>query len=74
MLPRDVVDYKAVAEGLRSKHLPELLLMYFRGTASNGEPFENELQEFDNVILTPILEAIPWKHRLISGLRLLKSL
>jgi D-3-phosphoglycerate dehydrogenase len=50
----DVVDYKAVAEGLRSKHLAGVAADVFPGEpASNGEPFENELQEFDNVILTP---------------------
>ena len=50
----DIVDYKAVAEGLRSKHLAGVAADVFPGEpASNGEPFENELQEFDNVILTP---------------------
>ncbi len=50
----DVVDYKAVADGLRSKHLAGAAADVFPGEpASNGEPFLNELQEFDNVILTP---------------------
>jgi len=50
----DVVDYKAVADGLQSKHLAGAAADVFPGEpASNGEPFINELQEFDNVILTP---------------------
>lgn len=50
----DVVDYKAVAEGLRSKHLAGVAADVFpREPASNDEPFENDLQEFNNVILTP---------------------
>lgn len=50
----DVVDYKAVAGGLRSKHLAGVAADVFpREPASNGELFETELQEFENVILTP---------------------
>jgi D-3-phosphoglycerate dehydrogenase / 2-oxoglutarate reductase len=50
----DVVDYKAVADGLRSKHLSGVAADVFPiEPASNDEPFVNELQEFDNVILTP---------------------
>ncbi len=50
----DVVDYKAVAEGLRSKHLAGVAADVFpKEPASNEEPFENILQEFNNVILTP---------------------
>lgn len=50
----DVVDYKAVADGLRSKHLAGVAADVFpREPASNDEPFENDLQEFNNVILTP---------------------
>jgi D-3-phosphoglycerate dehydrogenase len=50
----DVVDYKAVAEGLRSKHLSGMAADVFpKEPASEKEPFINELQEFDNVILTP---------------------
>jgi D-3-phosphoglycerate dehydrogenase / 2-oxoglutarate reductase len=50
----DVVDYKAVAEGLRLKHLAGVAADVFPvEPTSNDEPFENELQEFDNVILTP---------------------
>ncbi len=50
----DVMDYKAIADGLRSKHLAGVAADVFpREPASVNEPFVNELQEFDNVILTP---------------------
>jgi len=50
----DVVDYKAVAEGLRSRHLSGVAADVFPNEpASDKEPFITELQEFDNVILTP---------------------
>jgi D-3-phosphoglycerate dehydrogenase len=50
----DVVDYKAVADGLRSKHLSGVAADVFPSEpASNDEPFITELQEFANVILTP---------------------
>jgi len=50
----DVVDYKAVAEGLRSKHLAGAAADVFPvEPVSNDDLFENDLQEFDNVILTP---------------------
>ncbi len=50
----DVVDYKAVAEGLKSKHLSGMAADVFpKEPASDKEPFISELQEFDNVILTP---------------------
>lgn len=50
----DVVDYHAAAESLKAKHLAGLAADVFpHEPASNGEPFINELQEFNNVILTP---------------------
>jgi D-3-phosphoglycerate dehydrogenase len=50
----DVVDYKAIADGLRTKHLAGVAADVFpREPASTGELFETELQEFNNVILTP---------------------
>jgi D-3-phosphoglycerate dehydrogenase len=50
----DIVDYKAVAEGLRNKQLAGVAADVFPvEPASNNEPFETELQEFHNVILTP---------------------
>jgi D-3-phosphoglycerate dehydrogenase len=50
----DVVDYKAVADALRSKQLAGVAADVFPAEpASENEPFINELQEFDNAILTP---------------------
>ncbi|TFG88292.1 MAG: phosphoglycerate dehydrogenase, partial [Candidatus Atribacteria bacterium] len=50
----EVMDYKAVARGLGSKHLGGVAADVFPSEPStNGEPFVNELQEFENVILTP---------------------
>jgi D-3-phosphoglycerate dehydrogenase / 2-oxoglutarate reductase len=50
----DVVDYEAVAKALMSKHLAGVAADVFpKEPASNDEPFESELQKFDNVILTP---------------------
>ena len=50
----DVVDYSAVADGLRSNHLSGVAADVFpMEPASNDEPFSNELQGLPNVILTP---------------------
>lgn len=50
----DVVDYKAVAEGLRTKRLAGAAADVFPvEPASNEDLFESELQGFRNVILTP---------------------
>lgn len=50
----DVVDYKAVAEGLRSGQLAGVAADVFpKEPSSNDKPFENDLQDFNNVILTP---------------------
>lgn len=50
----DVVDYKALAEGLRSSQLSGVAADVFpTEPASNDEPFINELQGLGNVILTP---------------------
>ncbi len=50
----DVMDYKAVSHGLRSKHLAGVAADVFpKEPTSENEPFVSELQEFDNVILTP---------------------
>ncbi len=50
----DVVDYKAVADALKSKYLGGAAAdVFLKEPSSNVEPFENELQQFDNVILTP---------------------
>lgn len=50
----DVVDYCALADGLKSGHLSGVAADVFPAEpASNDEPFENELQGLPNVILTP---------------------
>jgi D-3-phosphoglycerate dehydrogenase len=50
----DVVDYTAVADGLRSGHLAGVAADVFPSEpSSDEEPFISELQEFNNVILTP---------------------
>lgn len=50
----DVVDYWAVAEGLKKGHLAGAAADVFDPEpVSNEEPFIHELQEFENVILTP---------------------
>jgi D-3-phosphoglycerate dehydrogenase len=50
----DVLDYVAVAESLRSKHLGGIAADVFPNEpASSEEPFISELQEFNNAILTP---------------------
>jgi D-3-phosphoglycerate dehydrogenase len=50
----DVVDYKAVAAGLSNKHIAGAAADVFPvEPSSDQEPFITELQEFQNVILTP---------------------
>lgn len=50
----DVMNYKAAADGLRSGHLAGVAADVFPvEPASTNEPFINDLQEFNNVILTP---------------------
>jgi D-3-phosphoglycerate dehydrogenase len=50
----DIVDYKSVSAALRTKHLAGVAADVFpEEPASNDEPFVNDLQEFNNVILTP---------------------
>ena len=50
----DVVDYKAVVAALKSKQLAGVAADVFpEEPSSNDEPFISELQEFNNVILTP---------------------
>ncbi len=50
----DVVDYEAVAKSLKSKHIAGVAADVFpEEPASNNDPFRCELQEFDNVIITP---------------------
>lgn len=50
----DVLDYKAAADGLRSKQLAGVAADVFpEEPSSNDKPFVNDLQDFNNVILTP---------------------
>ncbi len=50
----DVVDYVAVADALRSKHLAGVAADVFpEEPSSNDKPFITDLQSFNNVILTP---------------------
>jgi D-3-phosphoglycerate dehydrogenase len=71
----DVVDYKAVAEGLRSKHLAGVAADVFpEEPASNDEPFENDLQEFNNVILTPHIAGSTLEAQANIGLEVTEKL
>lgn len=71
----DVMDYKAVADGLRSKHLAGVGADVFPGEpASNDEPFENDLQEFDNVILTPHIAGSTLEAQANIGLEVAEKL
>jgi D-3-phosphoglycerate dehydrogenase / 2-oxoglutarate reductase len=50
----EVVDLKALVKYLSNKHIAGAAIDVFpKEPASNNEPFVNELQTFDNVILTP---------------------
>jgi D-3-phosphoglycerate dehydrogenase / 2-oxoglutarate reductase len=71
----DVVDYKAVAEGLRSKHLAGVAADVFpEEPASNHEPFVNDLQGFDNVILTPHIAGSTLEAQANIGLEVAEKL
>lgn len=49
-----VVDYNALADALRCKHIAGAAADVFpEEPASNSDPFKSVLQEFENVILTP---------------------
>jgi D-3-phosphoglycerate dehydrogenase len=71
----DVVDYKAVADGLRSKHLAGVAADVFpEEPASNNEPFVNVLQDFDNVILTPHIAGSTLEAQANIGLEVAEKL
>jgi D-3-phosphoglycerate dehydrogenase len=71
----DVVDYKAVAAGLRSKHLAGVAADVFpEEPASNNEPFVNDLQDFDNVILTPHIAGSTLEAQANIGLEVAEKL
>ncbi|MCE5348179.1 MAG: phosphoglycerate dehydrogenase [Bacteroidales bacterium] len=71
----DVVDYNAVAEGLRSKHLAGVAADVFpHEPASNNEPFETALQNFNNVILTPHIAGSTVEAQANIGLEVAEKL
>ena len=71
----DIIDYTAVAEGLRSKHLAGVAADVFpEEPVSNDEPFENELQEFNNVILTPHIGGSTLEAQANIGLEVAEKL
>jgi D-3-phosphoglycerate dehydrogenase len=71
----DVVDYRAVADGLRSKHLSGVAADVFpEEPASNNELFENDLQEFNNVILTPHIAGSTREAQANIGLEVAEKL
>jgi len=71
----DVVDYEAVAEGLRLKHLAGVAADVFpEEPASNNEPFVNELQDFNNVILTPHIAGSTVEAQANIGLEVAEKL
>lgn len=71
----DVVDYRALAEGLRSGHLSGAAADVFPiEPVSGNEPFTNELQEFDNVILTPHIGGSTMEAQANIGLEVAEKL
>jgi D-3-phosphoglycerate dehydrogenase len=71
----DVVDYKAVADALRSKYLAGVAADVFpEEPASNNEPFVNDLQDFDNVILTPHIAGSTMEAQANIGLEVAEKL
>jgi D-3-phosphoglycerate dehydrogenase / 2-oxoglutarate reductase len=71
----DVLDYGAVADGLRSKHLAGVAADVFpKEPVSNDEPFINELQEFHNVILTPHIGGSTLEAQANIGLEVAEKL
>jgi D-3-phosphoglycerate dehydrogenase / 2-oxoglutarate reductase len=71
----DVVDYQAVADGLRSKHLAGVAADVFpEEPASNDKPFETDLQNFNNVILTPHIAGSTLEAQANIGLEVAEKL
>jgi D-3-phosphoglycerate dehydrogenase / 2-oxoglutarate reductase len=71
----EVLDYKAVEEGLKSKHLAGVAADVFPSEpASNNEPFVNELQKFPNVILTPHIGGSTLEAQANIGLEVAEKL
>lgn len=71
----DVVDYAALAEGLRMNHLAGVAADVFpEEPAGNGDTFENELQGFANVILTPHIGGSTMEAQANIGLEVAEKL
>jgi len=71
----DIVDYKAVADGLRTGQLAGVAADVFpKEPVSNEEPFENILQEFNNVILTPHIGGSTLEAQANIGLEVAEKL
>jgi D-3-phosphoglycerate dehydrogenase len=71
----DVVDYKAIAIGLRSGYLAGVAADVFpEEPSSNDEPFVNDLQEFNNVILTPHIGGSTLEAQANIGLEVAEKL
>jgi D-3-phosphoglycerate dehydrogenase / 2-oxoglutarate reductase len=71
----DIVDYKAVVDALRSNHLAGVAADVFpEEPASNKEPFVNDLQDFDNVILTPHIAGSTLEAQANIGLEVAEKL
>jgi D-3-phosphoglycerate dehydrogenase len=71
----DVVDYKAVAACLKSKHLAGIAADVFPSEpASAEEPFITELQDFNNTILTPHIGGSTLEAQANIGLEVAEKL
>jgi D-3-phosphoglycerate dehydrogenase len=71
----DVVDYKAVAHSLKTKHLAGIAADVFPvEPASAEEPFMTELQEFNNAILTPHIGGSTLEAQANIGLEVAEKL
>lgn len=71
----DVVDYEAIAEGLRDGKLSGVAADVFpEEPAANGDRFENALQGFQNVILTPHIGGSTMEAQANIGLEVAEKL
>jgi D-3-phosphoglycerate dehydrogenase / 2-oxoglutarate reductase len=71
----DVVDYKAVADSLKANHLAGVAADVFpHEPTSNNEPFVNDLQNFNNVILTPHIAGSTLEAQANIGLEVAEKL
>ena len=71
----DVVDYKAVADALKTNHLSGVAADVFpEEPASANEPFISELQQFNNTILTPHIGGSTMEAQANIGLEVAEKL